>query len=742
MKPKIKPLMFIRIKWFNFKLKVKRLGNTIARPEVVAIAIGLVATGLFAFGHSSDFVFTFPKDAALLFTSAGLVGGALAILVTLNTLLLQNALEKLPARIYRNSTSHKGLNAIYIALSSITILLFALGIVYLDGHQAPRGYVLRAGLIADVWAFVLIFIYLRVVINRIDPSRQIKTLSLLIKANIDKTEKIIAQYTKLMSKTGADATYIEADVRKQLQPRTSTLYGDFQDLAGWYRRLAERGDKELALSCLRAITASAYYLYTKRSKSALALPTDYAFTPKSDLSDFSLKVDEILLPVWKSALQTGDVDTIREILSGYRLMAIAAIGVQHKNYPSDNPLFPYVLGGLKKIINLGIEFKNQDATFHSTDVLKDIAVTAFASDSQDRYMSSHVEDMYKLLNLVYVYAVAKKDTTVMKVSLDASMNIFTAAMLSKELDERTKAVTVEQFAKTLQIANAPVNRGRLLPGDEIMNQEFLIQSIFGAIPKKPRKQHIRKMLAASRLLLDALSKSITDSKTTLNIDFERYFELSGEAAVDFVNNSAKELSDKDIEDLRKFLETLVNLTRLSIEHYDYQGRSDGQAETYLEKLSHIGIYAASLGDNVTALLIINGLMDIAEQLMSMTRDVQYVEHAAHRATNYAGYIAAVSHAKRHYRISSHYRQRMHHFEDLWITTLFPNGFLPDVSYLPSPYKARDTFRELLHGFGTTGLPTYFEYPQDRLMREITTHQLRVFNDYLWRDKTEPQSNVN
>ena len=96
-----KPFMFIRRSLFRLRILISRWFKKTLTPSFIAVVIGILSTYILLVINGDVFESAPPKDPSFFFGSAAFVGGALAIIVTLNTLLLQNALDKLPARSFK-----------------------------------------------------------------------------------------------------------------------------------------------------------------------------------------------------------------------------------------------------------------------------------------------------------------------------------------------------------------------------------------------------------------------------------------------------------------------------------------------------------------------------------------------------------------------------------------------------------------------------------------------------------------
>lgn len=731
----IKQVMFIRVWVFNFRILLLRLLGDFVEPSITALGIGILLTIVGIFYQNANNSFLLIKDPSFFYNSATLIGGALAIIVTLNSIILQNAIEKLPARTYKANSNYSLLNLVYLFLAFSTLFMFFLGLTYVNPDDTLKSEWVRVGLILDVWAFIFIFLYFRIVMDIVDPKNQITKLNTATHKKIDQNEKLIKQYTNLLKSTGVNETAIESDVRNTLMPKLSEIYSDLKDLSGLYKRFLERGDKDFALNCINSIfTISAYY-YNARKESAIALPTEY-LSLKSDLSDYSLKIDEIILPLWVTALKSNDVESIRSILLGYRQMIFSAIGVAHKNYSSENPLTPYILSGLRALLEEAVKARNTEALFQSAGRFSEIAIRLLSKNVTDNFRTSNFETAYTQINYIYRVASILKEDSVMKNSFDSSTQVMVAAIVSEIRDSQQIDAVIEQYSKTLQYVNDLKNQTTLSMGSEIAAQETLIRFVFGDVKSPPRKKDVSLIIHASKILFNSQLIAASREKTKLYVDFDRYFEVAGEAIVDLLVNYSSSISETHKAELNNIIATMIKLDSASISNFDFPDRGTGNSEVFAQKLAKIGMYAAHLKDYSISTAVIEHFVSAANELLSTKGNLNSKVYFSLRLYAYSSYIGAICHSQKHYASSRLLRYQIQKFEDTWVATLFPKGFVEGVHYTPSPNAVRTTLGGVSDGIGISGMPRFFDYPQDAVMKYIDVDDVTKFDDYLWRSKPQ------
>jgi hypothetical protein len=347
-----------------------------------------------------------------------------------------------------------------------------------------------------------------------------------------------------------------------------------------------------------------------------------------------------------------------------------------------------------------------------------------------------------VLNSLYEKALLNKDTTVMKVAFDASIIVFGRVLLMEKSTPDIDKIAVEQFARTLSIANNVIALSIKLYSDEIMVQELLIRSVFGKVSKSqnPKISDIRKLLRSSELLLSSILKSMSLSSSVFNIDFDRFYSIAGEAVIDIRTNSKSKLQPRDLANIDKVIENLILLNAASLNTIFINQQRLHTAQTNSEKLSIIGIYAASLNDSENSLLIANSLFNGANRALRAANSLQSVEMIALELVKNALFIGAVSHKNRQFAASREIKDLAQNFEDSWLAKIFPDGFKPDVNYMPPPRATRyclsDVFENNNMEYGT--LPDLFETPQSRMLQIIEEDDVETYYHYVWDDKPEPE----
>ena len=721
---------------FISSLYLKNRIGGIFNPTLIAVCTGLLASLVVWRINGNYFSSYLPQEPSFFFGSAAFVGGALAIIVTLNTLLIQNALDKLPARSFKTATSSKWLYAMYIIMATISVLLFILGLTYIDINHIARTHFLRFGIGLNLWALVIIFIYSQLIASRMNPSEQIKRIHKLIKRKIDKVEKLIKRAGKILAQGETPVAAVEAGVRNQLQPTFRSIIDDLADLGGMYKRLLQRGDDELAMACLTSITASVSYVYGTRKDNAIAIPSqEYGFfSPKSDLADFSNRVDEILMPLWIEALQSNNVVAIREILTGYTNMTVSSITMKHTNYNRDNPLLGFTWGGFKRVFEKGLESKNAEALFQLSSAVTTIAKYYYLNAPKGNTNYLHFKGFIDTEFKLYVYAVAKTDSTLLSQVSDGYMGLLGVVLTVDKGDSEIDKVMIEKFADMLALANLPQIERIPTAGDEIYAQDLLINAhISGITATSTTTKRIRLFIRATNILLGTLSAAAAKSTPNVaRINFSNYFQYSGQVALTLIQDTPSGLRANDVTKLENILKQLIALHETSFMSFDYA--NSNESEDYSNKISIIGQTAANINDSSNAKKFIDSLMKMATWLIEnhagASRDTIYITY---RLVLQAAYIAGISHAHRRYNVSSYYKRLLHRLEDLWIQKVFPDG-IPVTPVIPSPNIFRGMFDDAISGFSSSGIPGITEYPEGVFMEFVDRRAVEAFNEYLWRDK--------
>jgi len=726
--------MFIRRSLFRLRILISRWFKKTLTPSFIAVVIGILSTYILLVINGDVFESAPPKDPSFFFGSAAFVGGALAIIVTLNTLLLQNALDKLPARSFKRVGASGKLYSMYLAMAVITLSLFTLGISYVDTANIARTYLLRYGMGLNVWALIIIFLYAQSISSLLDPTAQLKQKTKQIKKKIDSTERLIKRAVKAMSGDDTPKAALEATVRNQMQPTMKDILNDLDDLSGMYFRLIERGDTELAMTCIAAITGSVSYVYGTRKDNALAMPSGQwgFFVPKSDLADFTNKVDEIMMRMWTNALQTNDLESIREIINGYIIMVNSSVTMKHVNYDRDNPLFSHTWGGFKRMFDKGFVSRNEEALFQLSGAVSSIAKYFYLHSNRSSLNYLHFKGILDTHYKLYAHGAVNRDTTLMTQASDGFMGILGVVLVKDMGDKQIDEVMTEKYSEYVRLANTPALQRLLNAGDEIFTQEQLIQGlIMGVAAVDTTIEKVQLFIRASGILIDSLISAATSNNvSTVRINFDRYVMVSGEAALRLLSNPPIDLGDVIKKDLNGLLIKIIKLHEVALLANDFA--SDDISEDYSQKLSMIGQTASSFNDSSHAIESISSLMKMASWLLeNHLNSGAGATHVIYRMVRYAAFIAGYSHSRRRFLVSRQYKASLHTLESRWLQLTFPNG-IPQGSVAQSPNLFRYMFDDLLHGFGHSGIPGLLDYPEDIFSNQVSYEQIDTFNNYLWR----------
>src|SRR5581483_2244991 len=178
--------------YFKYKLKRRISGS------IVALAIGTILTLLFAFLPGSLASTRLPiEGSTLLFTVGAAMIGVLAILFTLNTLLINNSLDKLPGGLYRLFVKDPALDLIFAGIAFGGLALFVLGLSFQNESGSYRYFFYRIALIIATWVIVFIYLFYKRVQHVLSPTYQLLHFTKQIKQDIDEISYLANEYAEL-----------------------------------------------------------------------------------------------------------------------------------------------------------------------------------------------------------------------------------------------------------------------------------------------------------------------------------------------------------------------------------------------------------------------------------------------------------------------------------------------------------------------------------------------------------------
>lgn len=380
-----------RLTTYNVRLKVflgrrsswvKIASHFINRKQIYLTVI-YTAAALYATWLSGHYVLP-AEDATAFFTAAGaMIGAALAIILTFNTLIINFASTEYPPEFYKATGYDWRQHIIYFLLAADATALFVFCLVFKSSlhHQLLWLFPLAVFIICK--AFYLLFASYLVTRKRLDPSAglaiirkiAIKHLTKGAKAG-DKLARVFATNPKLKPEDKAvarkEAYRIMTPLLEQVS-QINTILHDYHD------KVIAKQNFRTALRVLDTIyEILAKYIEIRRDNmQARVTPYFLAFT--TDAQGFFEQNLQQLVDKAKRYMEAKNTTGAIHITDLMCSLAQHASAVEF-GVPTENPLLDQVQGYINNITEEAIAKKDIEVLFHLADVYSVLGRQAVIKD--------------------------------------------------------------------------------------------------------------------------------------------------------------------------------------------------------------------------------------------------------------------------------------------------------------------------------------------------------------------------
>lgn len=321
-------------------------------------------------------------DAITFFTAAGgMIGGILAIIFSLNILLMDKA-EKIPTGFYDIAAKDRVHNIIYILISGCSLLLFSFAITYGALHQGLSKYALEIALLLLGIVFYLVFILYQRVLNKLNPNyilRQIRKLAL------DELNKIKSRAEEIARVLSKDPVIDQAVTRQTilaksyqyLRPDLYKINLSLNYLYDYHDRLVSNRERSSAENVLQIIEIILVKYFETRKESSVVLPSGFLLVTTSDSKEFLTPVLERLLAVGEEYMRSNNNTGITKVVRIFRNLCIVASNIRYVTGRNvENPILEQCRGYFGQLMDSSVKLKSLEGLFQGAIVYKDLGILA------------------------------------------------------------------------------------------------------------------------------------------------------------------------------------------------------------------------------------------------------------------------------------------------------------------------------------------------------------------------------
>ncbi|HUB92957.1 MAG TPA: hypothetical protein VMB52_00455 [Verrucomicrobiae bacterium] len=323
-------------------------------------------------------------DATAFFTAAGaMIGAALAIILTFNTIIINFASTEYPPEFYRATGYDWRQHIIYFLLAADSIALFVFCLVFKVSPHHHLLWLFPLAVFIICTAFYLLFASYLVTRKRLDPTAglaiirkiAIKHLTKGAKAG-DKLAKVFASNPNLKTEDKALARKEAYRIMAPLMEQVSQINNYLHD---YHDKLLAKQNFATASRVLDTIYAVLAKYIEIRRDNIQARTTGYFLTFTTDTQGFFEENLQQLVDKAKRYMETRNTTGAIHVVDLMRNLAQRASTVEF-GVPTENPLLDQIQGYISNITEEAIAKKDIEVMFHLADIYSVLGRQAVIKD--------------------------------------------------------------------------------------------------------------------------------------------------------------------------------------------------------------------------------------------------------------------------------------------------------------------------------------------------------------------------
>jgi hypothetical protein len=366
------PLYEIRLKIFlNRRSAWVTVASHFIKCKLIYLTAIYLAVTLFVTWLSGLYVM--PKaDATTFFTSGGaMIGAALAIILTFNTLIISFASTEFPPEFYRATGYDWRQHVIYFLLATNATALFVFSLVFKVSERSLNLWLFPLAILIICVSFYLLFVSYLVTRKRLDPAAglaiirniAIKHLTKGVKAS-DKLARVFISNPNLKPEDKGLARKEAYRIMSPLLEQVSTINGYLHD---YHDKLLAKQNFATASHVLDTVNdILVKYIEVRRDNMQAQVSTRHFLAFTTDTQGFFEKNLQQLVDKAKRYMDTKNTTGAIHITDLLCNLAQHAGTVEFEM--RENPLLDQVQGYINSITEEAITKKDIEVMFHLADV--------------------------------------------------------------------------------------------------------------------------------------------------------------------------------------------------------------------------------------------------------------------------------------------------------------------------------------------------------------------------------------
>jgi hypothetical protein len=498
-----------------------------------------------------------PQTLNYFITVGAMIGGVLAIVFSLKTLIMQHAAENSSAGFYRTLGKDKRQDIVFFLLV-FSVLLFVLFALTASPYEFVF-YGIRFELLTIIFQvsifiigfdLYLIFLLHEMLFKRIDPFNAIKHIQRTSFDYLDSISQRATQFADLMmihpktdKKTSRDQML--ASTFQSFKPDLQFLSYRLEYLFDYHDKVLSRNDKTASLAILDVIASILEKYFVIRKDSSFLLPSGFFFVSSSDSQEFLTPHLERLVSVGQDYLKQENAVGVRKVISIFQELAGYAGEIKFIGSRStDNPILMQCRGYLDQFMESVIQKTFFEGMFKGAS-----AYTSIGAYVIRKNMMHEMMPIYDMLDKIAYAALLKKQEVVVTEVVNGYAGLIHVLaedywLFQQKIElilEHTQQIIIWAFI----VYKGQSIRENRMQQDVVKPYESLADTIYEIVKKVPTLRNRKKTNAKGaaiegmeelRASLRQLSENLNSADRLLIHSLANIIEKVGMLAITLIND--------------------------------------------------------------------------------------------------------------------------------------------------------------------------------------------------------------
>lgn len=685
--------------------------------------------------------------ATLIVTAAGMIGGMLAIVFSVQTLVMQNAAERASSGFFKLLARDKIQVLIFWIIALFTVCLFGIAFV---GKSLQGSFVLK--LINIQLPFILIgtalwllFVSYRRALIQINPSSMIGIPAKLARNDLNRIQNYANKLAKVIqtdpkNKEHPSDHIATATAFQLLSPEVNKLQRQMDFFFDYHDKLASAHDKAAARAVLLVVQNIILHYFTIRKDSSVLVPTEVLLANTSDSQSLLTRVFEGLVDKGNQNLTQNDDTGVTQVIQIFKTLIIYSSMIDFHGRSNDNPIFNQGRFYLDSLIQKAAAQQSMEGLFQGALAYIDIGKVAVR-----KQLPEQVESVKEIFHKIVVAGLQQKQSVVWDRALTGYLILLEAMVRNRyyniEVQLRSFLRSLEDaiflifaMSSTGLLDNNFINLTNLnKPFETIARLLFFVSDKADKATKEREindwKNIFLKFADEYRSMLRSLSEKV---KSADRFIIQAICDSIESITTLLIRNSREEKWSDEKKELLETAHWYIHQPAWFF-HHAQKVETDRSFDSIVECVTKIGLAGVRTDNDKIAEDAINILSSLAIQIYGKTSGTEY-GFTEPRIMERACYIGILALKKQKKELVSLLKTKIPEFQTSYEKNWFSN--LPPNMTLTSPTKdqLKTEISDLKSDLQRSAYNRHLDILDDsksELLHEISESDIDAFTMEIW-----------